>query len=140
MSSWEFRTKYAWPASIRTFRERPVMGYGLGNNLWAMTHVGKLPMTSHNDYLVILIETGIIGLTFYLTFLFSMLLTTYRAVKSATDSEGAILCVAALAVLLAFMTGAFGEHLVETPGATGYVFSIVAMAHGVVRPILRDDP
>jgi hypothetical protein len=44
-SSWHFRTAYAWPASIRAFEEKPIMGWGLGNDLYALTEAAKLQAT-----------------------------------------------------------------------------------------------
>jgi len=41
-SSWHFRTAYAWPASIKAFKQKPVMGWGLGNDLYALTKAAKL--------------------------------------------------------------------------------------------------
>jgi O-antigen ligase len=131
-SSLHFRTAYAWPASIKAFEQKPVMGWGLGNDLYALTTAAKLKNTSHNDYLLVLVETGIIGLTLYLLLLGSLLLRTRQSIRQARDEETRLLCVSALAMFVAYLVGAIGEHLLQTPGATGYIITVLGMAHGTL--------
>lgn len=129
MSSLQWRLEYAWPASIKAFRERPITGWGLGNNLHAMTTAARLRKTSHNDYLLILVETGIIGLMLYVWLIGALWIKTFRDTLSADDHKKPLL-VAALAMFTAFLIGSLAEHLLQTPGATGYVITFLAMAHG----------
>ena len=131
-SSWHFRTAYAWPASLRAFEQRPIMGWGLGNDLYAMTTAGKLKNTSHNDYLLVLVETGIVGLSCYLWLLTSLFRRTLKCIHIAEDESTKLFCVSALAILVSFLVGSIGEHLLQTPGATGYVITILGMAHGTI--------
>jgi O-antigen ligase len=131
-SSWQHRWSYAWPASIKAFQEKPIMGWGLGNNLYALSKSAKLKSTSHNDYLLILVETGIIGLSLYLWLLLSLFRRTLKGIRQADDDSSRSLSVCALAIFSAFLVGSVAEHLLQTPGATGYVITILAMAHGTV--------
>ena len=131
-SSWHFRTAYAWPASLRAFEQRPIMGWGLGNDLYAMTTAGKLKNTSHNDYLLVLVETGIVGLSCYLWLLTSLFRRTLKCIRNAEDESTKLFCVSALAILVSFLVGSIGEHLLQTPGATGYVITVLGMAHGTI--------
>jgi len=131
-SSWHFRWAYAWPASIKAFQEKPIMGWGLGNNLHALTKAAKLRNTSHNDYLLVLVETGIIGLSLYLWLLASLFRRTMVGIRQAEDDATRLLCISALAIFIAYLFGSGAEHLLQTPGATGYVITILAMAHGTV--------
>ena len=118
-SSWHFRTAYAWPASIRAFEEKPIMGWGLGNDLYALTKAAKLQTTSHNDYLLVLVETGIIGLSLYLWLLLALFRKTVAGIRNAAEEQTRMLCVSALAILVAYIVGSAAEHLLQTPGATG---------------------
>jgi len=131
-SSLHFRTAYAWPASIKAFEQKPVMGWGLGNDLYALTTAAKLKNTSHNDYLLVLVETGIIGLTLYLLLLGCLLQRTLQSIRQAADEKTRLLCVSALAMFVAYMVGSIGEHLLQTPGATGYIITVLGMAHGTL--------
>jgi O-antigen ligase len=138
-SSWHFRWAYAWPASVKAFYEKPFMGWGLGNNLYALSKAAKLNKTSHNDYLLVLVETGIIGLSLYLWLLLSLLLRTINGIRSASDDASRFLCVASVGIFIAFLVGSAAEHLLQTPGATGYVITILAMAHGSVLAPEREQ-
>jgi len=131
-SSWHFRTAYAWPASIRAFEEKPIMGWGLGNDLYALTKAAKLQATSHNDYLLVLVETGIIGLSLYLWLLLALFRKTVAGIRNAAEEQTRMLCVSALAILVAYIVGSTAEHLLQTPGATGNVITVLAMAHGTL--------
>lgn len=131
-SSLHFRTAYAWPASIKAFEERPIMGWGLGNDLYALTKAAKLKATSHNDYLLVLVETGLIGLFLYVLLLISLLRKTVAGIRNAQDEQSRMLCVSALAILVSFLVGSLGEHLLQTPGATGSVITVLGMAHGTL--------
>jgi len=133
MSSWEYRTQLAWPASVKCIRERPIFGYGLGNNMYAMIEVAHFDNTSHNDYLLVTVETGFIGLISYLCLLVLMYKRTYGAFKIAEDAETKFFCLVTLGVFTTYIVGSFAEHLLQTPGATGYVVTMLAMAHGTSK-------
>jgi len=131
-SSWHFRTAYAWPASIKAFEEKPFMGWGLGNDLYALTKASKLKATSHNDYLLVLVETGLIGLSLYIWLLMTFFVKTITGIYKAEDEQSRMLCVSALAIFVAYLIGSVGEHLLQTPGATGSVITVLGMAHGTL--------
>lgn len=137
-SSWHFRLAYSWPASIKAFQEKPLMGWGLGNDLYALSRAAKLKATSHNDYLLVLVETGIIGLFLYFCLLGTLFWRTVSSIRSVADEPSRALCVAALAMLASFLVGSMGEHLLQTPGATGYVITILGMAHGTTLATKRN--
>lgn len=130
MSSFQFRLEYAWPASIKAFKEKPIMGWGLGNNRNALYKAAGLNKTSHNDYLLVLVETGLIGLMCYLWLLAAIFIKTFKGITDSKDSREKSFQVTALAVFTAYLIGSIAEHLLQTPGATGFVFTILAMAHG----------
>jgi O-antigen ligase len=137
MSSWDYRTKLAWPASIKCITESPILGYGLGNDIHAMKTVAHFSNTSHNDYLIVTVETGLLGLSSYLLFLGAMYVRTYKAFKTAEDKEMRFFCLVTLAVFTVFIVGSVAEQLLQTPGATGYVITMLGMAHGTMNAAQR---
>ncbi len=144
-SSWHHRVAYAWPASIKAIKERPIMGWGLGNDLYALTQAAKLKGTSHNDYLLICVEAGLIGGLLYLWLLFSLARRTIVTIRGARDERTKLLGRTAFATFVAFGVGSIGEHLLQTPGATGYVITILGMAHGAIEmhgsnPEIEESP
>lgn len=131
MSSFQWRLQYAWPASIEAFKKKPIMGWGLGSDLRALTIAAGLRKTSHNDYLLVLVETGLIGLMLYLWLLGSLLFKTLLNIIKSENNHCKSLSIAALSTLIAYMVGSVAEHLLQTPGATGYVITIISMSHGI---------
>lgn len=133
MNSFEWRYKYAWPAAIKSFQAKPIFGHGLGNNWKANLTYAKLNNSSHNDYLVILVETGIVGFISYILFLISLFYRSLRAIKYSNNNDERLFCLMSLTVFIAFMIGGIGEHLIQTPGATGYVITLLGMSHGIAK-------
>ncbi len=70
-----------WRNSLKLIAQKPWLGYGTGGFIDAYNQVkGIDPVTKnpHNEFLRITVETGLIGLTIYLTFLFSLIKTAFR--------------------------------------------------------------
>jgi len=74
------RLRY-WEQSISTGMSNPILGIGIGN--WKIKGIEKdnlnlsnyiVPYHSHNDFLEIFAETGVLGVLFYIGFLLSILL------------------------------------------------------------------
>ncbi len=57
---------------------------------------------------------------------------TVAGIRNAAEEQTRMLCVSALAILVAYIVGSAAEHLLQTPGATGNVITILAMAHGTL--------
>jgi O-antigen ligase len=55
------RMSYIWPFYLARFFEKPLLGWGLGPSEY-------LGLSAHNDYLFIMVETGLVGILLYLTF------------------------------------------------------------------------
>ena len=78
---------YAWRVAYRFFKEKPVIGHGPDTvrALWMReeyiysTEKYRVVFDkAHNDYLQVLVTTGILGLTSYLVFQFSLLLRSFK--------------------------------------------------------------
>tara|TARA_B100000900_G_scaffold377686_1_gene361330 strand:- start:134 stop:1753 length:1620 start_codon:yes stop_codon:yes gene_type:complete len=74
-----------YEASIRLFKEKPLTGNGLGS--WKYKSIQDkisknnsilVPYYTHNDFLQILMETGLIGLFIYLTFFGLLIKNTFN--------------------------------------------------------------
>jgi O-antigen ligase len=67
-----------WKAGMKAFAEAPLMGYGTGGFIRAITPtLGSGAQVAHNSFISVLVEEGLIGLILYLL----MFLATYRAVR-----------------------------------------------------------
>jgi O-antigen ligase len=67
-----------WKAGMRAFTYAPLMGYGTGGFIRAITpQLGSGAQVAHNSFISVLVEEGLIGLILYLL----MFLAAFRAVR-----------------------------------------------------------
>ena len=118
-----------WKVAWELFQNKPVNGYGLGSffsayyieyggNQWYSRFV-------HNHYLQILAETGIIGLSLFLGFLFLSFRIIYMKFKRSNYS---VYLPASLAGIIGFLVHIGGEFSFNFPGATIIFFWLLGMA------------
>ena len=68
-----------WRAGAHAFAYKPMMGYGVGGFVRAVTpQLGANALVAHNSFLSVLVEEGIVGLLFYTTMLFSVFVSVLR--------------------------------------------------------------
>ncbi|WP_162459185.1 O-antigen ligase family protein [Desulfosarcina ovata] len=67
-----------WGNALPLIIARPLRGYGTGTSYLVMGEYGNKIMAMHNDYLLLFLESGVIALLFYLTFLLRNLLYFIR--------------------------------------------------------------
>jgi O-antigen ligase len=97
---WRFN---AWSALWQFFIDKPIFGQGFGATRNLNLAGAFLP---HNEYLRLLIETGIVGIMFFAVFSFSIFFKVYVNVKK-TLSE---LQLITFSLLIAFYINAFSEN------------------------------
>ncbi|MBD3300050.1 MAG: hypothetical protein GF347_01735 [Candidatus Moranbacteria bacterium] len=83
---WRFEQ---WKRSWEIFLEKKVLGYGTGTEKIAFGHEYgyNLVYQAHNDYLLMLVELGIIGLILYLFLLSKILKKLYLAYQQAQNQN-----------------------------------------------------
>ncbi|WP_331968109.1 O-antigen ligase family protein [Ohtaekwangia sp.] len=83
MASSNLHRLQLWKASLNLFQEKPLTGFGLSgseNALRVATHQnGDQRFNTHNQYLMILISTGILGSVLFLTGCFTFVVSSIRA-------------------------------------------------------------
>ena len=68
-----------WQAGAHAFAARPVMGYGVGGFIRAITpELGSTALVAHNSFLSVLVEEGLVGLWLYMTMLLSVFFSVLR--------------------------------------------------------------
>ncbi len=123
-----------WTAALTKFQENPVVGIGFGSFRNLMLDLGD----THNIYVKILVEQGIVGLLLFLGVVFSFLLEGMKLFQKGEDelSKGLGLgLVAALFVLL--VNNFFGDRwtYLEVSAYLWIVGGIVARLNA-----MRKDP
>jgi O-antigen ligase len=62
-----------WKAGLHAFGYRPIMGYGVGGFIRAITpQLGAQALVAHNSFLSVMVEEGLVGLMFYLAMFWSV--------------------------------------------------------------------
>lgn len=82
--------------AIGNFTYRPLLGRGLGT-------YGLSSRVSHNQYALFLMETGLLGLAFFLWFIFSAIKLALQGIKVTTDSLHRAFYVGYLAGLIGWL-------------------------------------
>ena len=62
-----------WNAGARAFLKKPITGYGAGSFAPAVRPILGYPRVSHNSYLTVLVEQGIVGFLLYIGMFFAVL-------------------------------------------------------------------
>lgn len=62
-----------WISSLKLIPERPLLGFGVGNFLQAITRVYFRSCASHNLVILLTIETGLLGLCIFVSYLWSIM-------------------------------------------------------------------
>ncbi len=93
-----------YEASISLFKQKPFFGHGLGSWKYKSLQYNRqnnknilLPYYTHNDFLQILMETGIIGLFIYLLFFYSI---TFRLLTSLKNNKNYNFLIIMLVVVI----------------------------------------
>lgn len=108
--TWRFEH---WTEVLPMVQESPVTGVGLDE---VQRRTGKEP---HNDFLLVLVEMGVIGFAVYLWFLSAAVLTGLRATRRVTDPRIPVeplvhaVTVALFGYAVAFIVASTGENLLE---------------------------
>ncbi|MBF6612531.1 MAG: O-antigen ligase family protein [Chloroflexi bacterium] len=108
-----------WQVAGNMFLSSPWIGVGIGNFnvLFNKFGVQGWPYSrghAHNYYLNILAETGVVGATFYMLMLLTMVVVGVRAirrVRASGDSYGEAVAIGAFGILITFMAHNFFENL-----------------------------
>jgi len=81
-----------WQQAIKAIQEKPFLGVGLGRNFQLFDTQGQVITTSpHNEYITLAYHGGVTGLTIYLLFIGSLLLSLRkRLLKPTLPQERAI--------------------------------------------------
>lgn len=106
--------EYFWANLMRAFRENPIFGGGIGEAERVMVRYTPNINQPHNDYLRILVDSGIIGLTLFLVGVAALAYRLWR-LAFRDDTNHRELHGAALLVLIAFLISAYTDNPLVYP-------------------------
>ena len=127
---------YATPISI--FREHPILGVGLGNYpFYYSDYIGEKIIrlgSPFSLYLRLLTELGVIGTSFFLLFVATILWRLLRVIRRSTDSRIRPFAVASLVSIVGTMIGRVGLDGLYTDNYMWVMFGV-----GIVIPWLAQQ-
>lgn len=113
-----------WTMLLEAWRFEPWFGYGLESP----RHLTSLQSAAHNDYIRFLVEGGIVGLTSFVSFLFSAAFYLFKKycskIASPAQSELALVLVA---ILAAMMVGMLTENIWSHTALYFYWFTLISL-------------
>jgi O-antigen ligase len=128
--------RYVLSEAWRMFAESPIVGNGIGSTL-----VEGYGRGTHNMYLMLAAEQGILGVVLYLMFVLLTLIRGWRlfkwgAAQQDRDVGGALICLAAF---FAFI-GLFSHNLLEDPSTMFLLSFLLAARQAAFRkPAARNS-
>lgn len=111
-----------WKHSIDALSRNDLVSWVIGHGHNSTMRVAR-HTSAHNDFLTILIEQGIVGLLFYLTFVIKLFKTTWQVFKRGGYGVLSLLCICVIVLFMGMLS-----NLV--PLATYFAF--ITFAYGII--------
>jgi O-antigen ligase len=122
-----------WSASIPYFLSHPVFGNGFGTFQLIGYQVDDWFAAAHNDYLRLLVETGLIGFTGFMTLLVSLAKLGIKAKRKAADIYSDYITTGFVCFVFAYVLMSFTDNLFNHGGVQWYLWAYA----GVITSIFR---
>ena len=122
-NSWLHRLEI-WKRGLEQLPAIPIIGLGIGSFI-IMDPFGEI---AHNDYVRLLFELGIIGLTAYLFLFFATGYRLYSCMLSKTNPYLRAVICAAFASFMVFHMASISGNILFRPAIQWYLWGLVAVA------------
>ena len=116
-----------WLLSINYFIQHPIFGIGFGNYIFVEHDMIDVYIGAHNDYLRILVETGVIGFSCFIGLLLSLLRLGIRAYKKSHSTYHKHLCLGFLGLLAAYVVTSTSENFFNQGTIQWYFWTYAAV-------------
>lgn len=128
-SAWDWRQD-TWKQILPLVHEKPVLGHGLA------TVEAEFGVLTHNDYLRLLAETGILGLLAYLVLMLRLLSTTWRDFRNTKSEFVRGLQVGLIAMIVGFLFREAADNTLRNTVVMIYFWLLVALIRNMSRTVL----
>jgi O-antigen ligase len=118
---------------LRMFAKRPLLGWGLGNFATAYPrfrsfYTDKFINHAHNDYLQLLVETGLLGFATALWFIFSFYRTALQKLHDWESNLNGAVALAALMGCTGILIHSFLDSNLQVPANAALFYVLAAIA------------
>ncbi|MEW6607262.1 MAG: O-antigen ligase family protein [bacterium] len=122
---------WLWQGTFSFFFDKPFLGYGLGAFESLALEALNSPKYAHNDYLRLLLETGILGLGAYLLLLFTLIKDTFKTYQRTKEPYFQAITLGFISVFVAFIIMNITENLITDVTIQWYFWIYAAMVHSI---------
>lgn len=131
-NSLDWRFEY-WSEALQNVGESPVWGQGLGF-IRETTEQGK---EAHNDFVRVLVETGLAGLVLFVWAVARLTVAAVKATRRPATRLRSAVRVAFAGTMVAYVLMSLTSNLISQPAVQWYFWSIMALA---IAPTDPTDP
>lgn len=128
----EYARTSDYPVVAEYFREKPLFGRGFG------TLISEIYRVLDNEYLLTLVEAGLVGLLAYFTLHIAMISTARRTRKAATNANDRLTAQAFVGVAAASLASAGTFDALSFPMFAGMFFFCIGLCGGFSRLIAAE--
>lgn len=128
-NSLDWRFQY-WSEAVQNVGESPVWGQGLGY-IRETTEEGK---EAHNDFVRVLVETGLAGLALFVWAVARITIAAIKAARTPATPLRAAVRVAFAGTVVAYVLMSLTSNLISQPAVQWYFWSIMALALAPTDP------
>jgi O-antigen ligase len=132
-SAWDWRQD-TWKEILPLVYQKPVLGHGLA------TVEAEFGVLTHNDYLRLLAETGILGFLAYLMLILCLFGTTLRDFRRTKSELVRGLQLGLMAMIVGFSFREFADNTLRNTVVMVYFWLVVALIRNMSRlALLQPD-
>jgi O-antigen ligase len=104
-----------WQGSMDVYEARPLLGVGYGTGRYRVgEYLGQYAWMTHNDYLEVLLETGLIGFVLFMLWQGQWLVQILQVYREAEYPYDKVLALAVVAMLLASLVVRVTDNVLQT--------------------------
>lgn len=132
-----------WKIGLDRFMEKPLIGHGIGSFSEIVTSKQRdtLPDKDvgdwHNQYLQLIVESGIVGLIAFLWVIFEMVRGFMISIRNSQDSNAVHLSQSGLALLAGVLIIGFFDVFLSSPVGNVCFWCLTGVAVGGIDPDLK---
>jgi putative inorganic carbon (HCO3(-)) transporter len=134
--TWRLRL---WGATIPYFFVHPLFGGGLGTFQLVSYQVDNWFAAAHNDYLRILVETGLVGLSGYMILMLSLVRLGIRALRRSGNSYQKPIVMGFLCFLISYLAMSVADNLFNHGGIQWYFWAYAGVVAAIERINAGED-
>ncbi len=113
---------------FKAFPEQPFLGFGLGVSAKVLGRYSHSENIPHNDYIRVLVETGILGLIAYLVFLGKIFFYLLNLIRRKVNFHANTVF---FGILIFYLISSMAQNVFAYVSSAGYIFVLMGLAQKI---------